>query len=137
MPEIDWKAARQCQDALSQSGIDLPLLHDDGPAFHEPWQAQAFAMTLVLYERGLFSWEQWARTLSESIKAAQTHGDPDLGRTYYHHWLSALEKVALDAKVFSAEQLSVRQAGWRHATARTPHGLPIELSATEKTLPES
>ena len=27
----------------------------DGPVFREPWEAQDFAMTLALHERGLFS----------------------------------------------------------------------------------
>ena len=30
----------------------------DGPVFREPWEAQAFAMTLALYERGVFTWPE-------------------------------------------------------------------------------
>ena len=35
----------------------LPRLPRDaqGPVFREPWEAQAFAMCLALYERGLFT----------------------------------------------------------------------------------
>ena len=50
----------------------------DGPVFREPWEAQAFAMTLALHERGLFSWPEWAATLGEEIKRAQAAGDPGL-----------------------------------------------------------
>ena len=33
--------------------------HDEGgPVFREPWEAQAFAMTLSLHERGLFTWPE-------------------------------------------------------------------------------
>ena len=32
--------------------------------FAEPWQAEAFAMTVALHERGLFSWGEWAAALS-------------------------------------------------------------------------
>ncbi len=32
--------------------------------FHEPWEAQAFAVTLALHERGLFSWPAWAAALA-------------------------------------------------------------------------
>lgn len=137
MSEIDWIAARQCQDALDQAGVQMSLLIEDGPVFSEPWQAQAFAMTLALHDRGLFSWAQWADTLSACIVFAQQNGDADQGQTYYHHWLAALEQVTLDAKVVSREQLYVRQSGWRHAVERTPHGMPIELSETEKELPEN
>ena len=66
---------------------------EGGPVFHEPWQAQAFAMTLALYKRGLFAWPEWAAALGAEIKRAQAAGDPDRGDTYYHHWLAALEQL--------------------------------------------
>ena len=34
--------------------------NSDGPVFTAPWQAQAFAMTLALHERGVFTWPEWA-----------------------------------------------------------------------------
>ena len=43
----------------------------DGPVFREPWEAQAFAMALALHQRGVFTWPQWAATLSDEIKRAQ------------------------------------------------------------------
>ena len=39
----------------------------DGPVFGAPWQAQAFALTLSLHERGAFTWKEWAATLGEVI----------------------------------------------------------------------
>ena len=41
---------------------------EDGPVFREPWEAQAFAMTLALYDRGLFTWSEWAAALAGEIK---------------------------------------------------------------------
>lgn len=64
---------------------------DSGPAFREPWEAQAFAITLALHQRGLFSWLEWSEVLSTQIRTAQSAGDTDLGDTYYRHWLAALE----------------------------------------------
>ena len=63
------------------------------PVFREPWEAKAFAMTLALHERGLFTWQQWADALSRQITLAQAGGDADLGDTYYQHWLLALESL--------------------------------------------
>jgi len=56
----------------------LPGLPRDagGPVFREPWEAQAFAMTLALYRRGLFTWPEWAAALALEIKRAQAAGDP-------------------------------------------------------------
>src|ERR671912_555429 len=47
---------------------------DDGPVFRAPWEAQAFAMTLALHERGLFSWPEWATALAARIAQAQVEG---------------------------------------------------------------
>ena len=63
------------------------------PVFNEPWEARAFAMTLALHERGVFTWPQWAEALSRQIAEARAAGDADLGDTYYQHWLRALESL--------------------------------------------
>ena len=68
----------------------------DEPPFREPWEAQAFAMTVKLHEAGHFTWPEWAAVLSEEIAEAQKLGDPDLGTTYYHHWLRALERMVVE-----------------------------------------
>jgi nitrile hydratase accessory protein len=65
----------------------------DSPVFNEPWEARAFAMTLALHERGVFTWPQWAQELSRQIETARASGDADLGDTYYQHWLRALESL--------------------------------------------
>jgi len=77
---------------------DLPgiPLQGDGPVFNEPWEARAFAMTLALHERGVFTWPQWAAALSREIGRAHASGDADLGDTYYQHWLLALESLVKD-----------------------------------------
>ena len=99
----------------------------DGPVFREPWEAQAFAMTLSLHQRGLFTWQQWAATLAEEIKRAQAAGDPDTGETYYRHWLNALERLVAEKGVTDIATLARYRDAWDHAADRTPHGQPIEL----------
>ena len=60
----------------------LPVSAEGEPAFVEPWQAQAFAMTVALYEKGVFTWAEWASTLSRETgrrgRAAEAtpHGSP-------------------------------------------------------------
>ena len=80
---------------LAEAVAQLPSLPRDegGPVFREPWEAQAFAMTLALHRRGLFTWPEWAETLGAEIRRAQQAGDPDIGDTYYRHWLAALERL--------------------------------------------
>jgi nitrile hydratase accessory protein len=99
----------------------------DGPVFREPWEAQAFAMALALHERGLFTWNEWAKTLADEIKRAQAKGDPDTGETYYQHWLATLERLISEKGVATSETLHRYRDAWDHAADHTPHGSPIVL----------
>jgi nitrile hydratase accessory protein len=78
----------------------------EGPAFREPWEAQAFAMVLALEARGVFTWAEWAAALGEEIRRAQRAGDPDSGETYYVHWLSTLERMVTEKGIVSAQALA-------------------------------
>lgn len=97
------------------------------PVFAEPWQAQAFAMAVALHRQGLFTWREWADALAAEIAAAAARGEPDLGDTYYAHWLAALEKLVAAKGASSEAELERYRQAWDHAADRTPHGQPIEL----------
>jgi nitrile hydratase accessory protein len=97
---------------------------DDGPVFRAPWEAQAFGMTLALYERGHFTWKEWADRLSVEIAAARAHDD---GARYYELWLAALEKLVAEKSLVLDDELAHRRDEWAQAAAETPHGQPIEL----------
>ena len=68
--------------------------------FREPWEAQSFAMVMALYERGLFTWPEWAAVLSAEIARAQAAGDPDLGDTDYHHWQNEIERIGAEFRQY-------------------------------------
>ena len=110
---------------------DLPALprDEEGPVFREPWQAQAFAVAVSLLEAGHITYDEWAKHLTREINWAQQHGDPDLGDTYYEHWLNALERMCRERQLVGTEDLVERAQQWRRAYLNTPHGQPIELSA--------
>jgi nitrile hydratase accessory protein len=99
----------------------------EGPVFREPWEAEAFAMTLALHERGLFAWSEWTAALADEIKRAQAEGDTDTGETYYRHWLAALERIVAEKGITDAASLARYRDAWDHAADRTPHGAPILL----------
>ena len=119
---LDPRAAMRA--AISVPGVPRDA---DGPVFREPWEAQAFAMTLALHEKGVFTWNEWAAALAVEIKRAQAAGDPDTGETYYRHWLATLENLVAQKTPVSREQLAKYRDAWDHAADRTPHGSPIEL----------
>jgi nitrile hydratase accessory protein len=107
----------------------IPGISSDsaGPVFGEPWEAQAFAITLALHRRGLFTWIEWSARLAAEIKRAQATGDPDTGETYYRHWLAALERLLADKGLNDQGALARYRDAWKRAADRAPHGTPIEL----------
>ena len=75
---MDTAAAREAAKAIPSVPRD-----GDGPVFRAPWEAHAFAMTVALQERGIFSWSEWAAVLADEIKRAQAAGDRP-GRDQHH-----------------------------------------------------
>ncbi|HMN82903.1 MAG TPA: nitrile hydratase accessory protein [Burkholderiaceae bacterium] len=116
-------------DVAAADGAPLLRAEDGAPVFAAPWQAQVFALTVALHERGCFEWREWAACLSRAIGDAQRAGDPDLGDTYYLHWLTALETMVRDKGIASPLALTALRQAWAVAAEKTPHGRPIELSA--------
>jgi nitrile hydratase accessory protein len=116
-------------EATAAALAALPIVpQEDGePVFAEPWQAQVFAMALALHRGGLFTWKEWADRLAVEIQAAQASGDPDLGDTYYDHWLATLEKLVVERGILSTSGLVSCRDAWDRAARATPHGEPIVL----------
>jgi len=108
----------------------LPRLPRDqgGPVFAEPWEAQAFALSVKLSEQGHFTWKEWASTLADELKAATDRGEPDDGSHYYHHWLAALERLVTSRGLLDRSALAVRKKAWAEAYEHTPHGMPVQLT---------
>ena len=96
----------------------------DEPVFAEPWQAEAFAMTVALHDRGLFSWSEWADALSAEVKKPGAASD---GHDYYEHWLAALEKLLSSKGVAGKGEVDALAEAWERAAHATPHGKPILL----------
>jgi nitrile hydratase accessory protein len=116
--------AQACGD-----GFPMPPTANNGAVFEEPWQAHAFAMTLQLHEKGVFTWPQWADALTREIRAGQTRGEADDGSLYYTHWLNALEHLVIECQLGTPDEIHDLEHAWEAAAERTPHGQPIVLNA--------
>ena len=118
-----------------EAEVDLaalpPLPRDaEGPVFSEPWQAQAFALAVKLSEQGHFTWKEWAGALRDELQAAARRGEPDDGSHYYHHWVSALERLVTERGLADSPALQERKEAWADAFRHTPHGQPVRLRRT-------
>jgi nitrile hydratase accessory protein len=101
-----------------------PLPLSDGPDFTEPWQAQAFALVVLLNRRGLFTWSEWAEALGSELHRPEAAADAS---DYYERWLTALETLLDEKQLADGESVRALSAAWRRAARATPHGRPISL----------
>ncbi len=102
----------------------LPIELADPRPFTEPWQAQAFAMVVDLYEKGVFSWTDWAASLSRHLKRPDSAAD---GSDYYECWVRALEDLLKERAIAAETEIGDLQKSWQRAAEATPHGKPIVL----------
>jgi nitrile hydratase accessory protein len=107
---------------------DALLRELDGPAFAEPWMAQAFACTVHLSRQGLFTWNEWVDVFSAEIKVHPQQPGEASNAAYYRQWLAALETMVGLKGAASTAEISERQENWRKAYLNTPHGQPVELN---------
>jgi nitrile hydratase accessory protein len=111
----------------SSTAPDALLRELEGPAFAEPWMAQAFACTVHLSRRGLFTWNEWVDVFSTEIKTHPQQSGEVANTAYYRQWLAALETMVGLKGAASTAEISERQETWRKAYLNTPHGQPVEL----------
>ncbi|GEO86776.1 MULTISPECIES: nitrile hydratase accessory protein [Alphaproteobacteria] len=103
----------------------LPKSTEGDPVFGEPWHAQAFAMTVHLHERGLFSWGEWAKSLSDELHRPGRAAD---GSDYFDGWVAALTTLLAAKGLAETETVLSLQESWKRAAEATPHGSPIVLA---------
>jgi nitrile hydratase accessory protein len=99
------------------------------PAFTEPWQARAFALAVLASRQGCFSWPEWTHALGRELQRASQSDSQSEGRCYFDCWLRALQSLLVGKNAVAQGELSERQRAWEDAYRRTPHGLPVSLSA--------
>lgn len=125
---ISIRADPMIERATLDSTPGLPK-DREGPVFSEPWQAQAFALTVRLHEAGHFSWTEWVSALSREIAAGASVDAGPAETIYYLQWLAALEKLVAEKGLASAAALAERKAAWRSAFESTEFGHPVALDA--------
>ncbi len=88
--------------------------------FSAPWEAQVFALAVKLNDAGVFTWNDWTKTLGAELAA-----HPE--RPYYESWLAALELITEGHGAMTGAERRARIAAWERAARATPHGEPILL----------
>ena len=135
MAAADAETTSPAGDPAADPARDLAALlrrlGGGGAVFHEPWQAQAFAIAVALERRGLFTWAEWADMLGAEIRAAEAATGPSTGTDYHQRWLATLERMVAERGVAGADTLARYRDAFARAARRTPHGSAIELRAED------
>ena len=108
-------------DALGDAG---PPRRNGELVFESPWESRVFGMTLSLFERGLFEWDEFRDCLSEEI-GGWDRAHPDAARSadgegyrYWDRWLAAFQALLERKGLCDASAIETRE---REFAAR-PHG---------------
>ena len=109
---------------LDWEGALSPPRRNGELVFDAAWESRVFGMTMTLYERGAFAWDEFRERLIHAITAWERapHRD-DQAYRYWDHWLAAFESLlaakglcppaAVDART---AELAARPAGHDHRT---------------------
>ena len=73
--------------------------------FENPWEGRAFGVAVALTHAGRYEWREFNSVFIEHIAKAEQSDDPS---TYYQRWLAALEELALQKGLVSAQELDQR-----------------------------
>jgi nitrile hydratase accessory protein len=79
--------------------------------FRRLWEGRAFGIAIALSKKGHYEWEDFRQGLISSIsdwEAEHPRDDPDWD--YYERWLIALEKMVLETRLLSREEIEGRTA---------------------------
>ncbi len=79
--------------------------------FARSWEERAFGIAIALSKKGHYEWEEFRQELIASIAQWEaTHCKDDPSWDYYQRWLHALECMATESALISAEELDARSA---------------------------
>jgi nitrile hydratase accessory protein len=94
--------------------------------FAEDWERQAFGVALALSKAGHFDWEDFRQNLITAIgEWENSHSLDDASWSYYERWLTALERVVIEAELVTLDELA--KLGGRDK------GSPVGLLKTSET----
>jgi nitrile hydratase accessory protein len=108
---------------LSASSDLRQLAAPEEVAFAEAWQAHAYAIAFELHRAGLFTWDEWTKTLGARLRERPN----DDGNEYYAAWLEAVETLVIEKGAVTAPDLAALKEAWRNAYETTPHGKQVAL----------
>ena len=95
--------------------------------FSAVWHAQLFALTVHLYDNGVFTWPEWTAALGHQLAADPPVQAQDNEDRYYLAWMAALMDCLAGKQLTTADEVQEMYNRWAEAYSATPHGQPVKL----------
>jgi nitrile hydratase accessory protein len=130
VPAGDLTDAAATEAALGARAMMAIPRDTDGPLFRARWEALAFVLAMILEQRGVFTWAEWAQAFGTELRRL-TAGGTTGAAAYYDAWLAGLERIAVEKELADPATMTRYQHAWDQAAARTPHGATIELRPSD------
>ncbi len=106
-------------DMGGMHGMGPIVAEADEPVFHAEWERRAFAITVATGFFGTWNIDM-GRCAREQMPPAEY-----LATSYYEHWLWGLEKLLVDKRILTREEIADRLAGQPVALVAPPAGLRV------------
>jgi len=87
------------------------------PVFHEEWEGRAFAILGYLHAQGISNWDK-SRWFRETM--GNENYVNELEKSYYSHWLNAVERLLVSEGVITEEERSERVQAIRDGSYKEP-----------------
>ncbi|MEX2482076.1 MAG: nitrile hydratase subunit beta [Gammaproteobacteria bacterium] len=113
-------------DLGGMHGFGAVIRERDEPNFHHAWERRVFGLFAPSFAAGLFCVDEFRHAI-ERMGAAEY-----LQSSYYEHWLHAIETLALEKDIVTAEEL---RNG--HAASGSPRATPALAAAGVPALVET
>lgn len=101
-------------DLGGMHGFGPVPVDDDGPGFHEPWEARVWALSGPVMQRTTI--DRFRYSIERMAPAAY------LTSSYFGRWLQAIETLATDPSCSLAARSLGRHPTSRHGRAASPPG---------------
>ena len=107
-------------DVLDAEGDLAPPRLNGELVFQAPWESRVFGVTMALYEKGDFEWEDFRRLLIDEIETWERDNPADetAGWSYYDCWQRAFERLIDSKGWLSHDEMDDRAV----ALSERPHG---------------
>ena len=95
----------------------------------EPWQGQLYAITLAIFDKGIFTKQEFMLCFRKNLNKMVELQSFDYDDDFFLVWLASLESIIIDLKFGLPVELNGLKNKWRTAFLNAQHGKPVKFSS--------